>query len=86
MLPNDDYDWSKSILSLNDRKFLIVQANYLNQFEVIKGVDYELKLNCIINLSFWTILKYINGTLLLIKHKEELSLDEEDNFYYEISG
>jgi hypothetical protein len=82
ILPNDD--WIISILSLNDEKFLIVQTNYLNQFEV-KGDNYELELNCIINLRFFTILKYINGTLL-IKREEELSLDEEDNNYYEISG
>ena len=63
---------------------MVVQDDYLNQFEV-KGDDYELKLNCIINLRFWSILKYINGTLLIGREKE-LSLDEEDNVYYEISG
>jgi len=82
ILPNEKR--VESILSLNDNKFLVAQDDYLNQFEV-KGDDYELKLNCIINLRFWSILKYINGTLL-IQRKEELYWDEENNDYYEISG
>jgi len=81
ILPNEN--WIDSILSLKDNKFLVVQRNYLNQFEVKDG-HYELKLNCSINLSFWTILKYINGTLLIYRKERRSLLD--DNGYYEILG
>lgn len=81
ILPNKD--WIYSILSLKDNKFLVVQGNYLNQFEV-KGGHYELELNCSINLSFRTILKYINGTLLIYRKERRSLLD--DNGYYEILG
>ena len=74
-----------SILSLNDKKFLVIQENYLNQFEV-EGADNELKLNYTINLSFRLILKYLNGTLLTLTKRDEKSWDEEDEYYYEISG
>lgn len=70
---------------MNDKKFLVIQENYLNQFEV-EGADNELKLNYTINLSFLIILKYLNGTLLTLTKRDEKPWDEEDEHYYEISG
>ena len=73
VLPNDNR--IKSIISLNEKKFLVIQDHYCNQFEV-EG-NNKIKICNIIQLRINLILKYPNSRILVQIHKRR-NLEEED--------